>query len=86
MSVHALSPAERQVYVIKTPTFPQFQFEWHPQAKRVYLTRIGSTIGEPIGFEIKDHGQAQMCVFHFLRGYRQRSLELENPTELIKLI
>jgi hypothetical protein len=85
MATHALSPAERQVYVIKTPTFPQFQFEWHPQAKRVYLTRIGSTIGEPIAFEIKDHGQAQMAVLHFLRGYRQRSLELEEPVALIQL-
>ena len=85
MPVHALSPAEREVYVIKTPTFPQFQFEWHPGARRVYLTRIGSTIGEPIAFEVRDHGQAQMAVLHFLRGYRQRSLELEDPQELLKL-
>lgn len=85
MATHALSPAERQIYIIRTPTFPQFQFEWHPQAKRVYLTRIGSTIGEPIAFEIQDHGQAQMAVLHFLRGYRQRSLELEEPSALIEL-
>jgi hypothetical protein len=74
-----------QVYIIKTPSFPQFQFEWHPGVKRVYLTRISPTIGEPIAFEITTHGAAQNAVLIFLRGYRQRSLEIDQPTELLKL-
>jgi hypothetical protein len=83
MPLHAAQPG--QILIIKTPTFPQFQFEWHPGAKRVYLTRIGATVGEPIAFEITTHGAAQNAVLIWLRGYRQRSLEIEAPTELLKL-
>lgn len=36
-----LSGQGQTVCVIKQPLFPQFRFEWHPQAKKVYLVRLG---------------------------------------------
>ena len=86
MALSAARPGERILH-IKTPTFPQFRFEWHPGAKRVYLIRVGvlPVIGEPIAFEVKTHGDAQNVVLIFLRGYRQRSLELDEPSALLHL-
>lgn len=84
MALSAARPGE-QILHIKTPTFPQFRFEWHPGAKRVYLIRVGGSIGEPIAFEITTHGAAQNAILIWLRGYRQRSLELEEPTALLQL-
>ena len=79
--------ANEGIYHIKAPTFPQFRFEWHIGARRVYLIRDGAVpvIGEPIAFEVKDHGAAQNAVLIFLRGYRQRSLELDEPAGLLHL-
>lgn len=77
-----------QIYHIKTPTFPQFRFEWHPVAKRVYLIRVGAVplVGEPIAFEVKTHGDAQNAVLIWLRGYRQAKLELEEPQAVLQLV
>lgn len=86
MALHAAQPGS-QIYHIKTPTFPQFRFEWHPSTRRVYLIRVGATpvIGEPMAFEVKTHGDAQNAVLIWLRGYRQRTLEIDEPMELLKL-
>lgn len=86
MALSAARPGE-QILHIKTPTFPQFRFEWHPGAKRVYLIRVGGVpiVGEPIAFEVTTHGGAQNAVLIFLRGYRQAKLELDEPTAIIQL-
>jgi hypothetical protein len=86
MALHAARRGE-QIYHIKTPTFPQFRFEWHPGARRVYLIRVGAApvIGEAMAFEVKTHGDAQNAVLIWLRGYRQRSLEMQEPTALLQL-
>lgn len=36
-----ISGLHDRILVIKQPNFPQFRFEWHPQAKKVYLVRTG---------------------------------------------
>ena len=75
------------IYHIQAPTFPQFRFEWHPSARRVYLVRVGAVpvIGEAMAFEVKNHGDAQNAVLIWLRGYRQAKLELDDPTALLQL-
>jgi hypothetical protein len=84
----ALSQAKvgDKILTLKTPTFPQFRFEWHPGVKRVYVVRVGVTpeIGEAIAFEIADHGAAYNAVLIYLRGYRQAKLELDEPTALLQ--
>lgn len=60
------------------PRLPQFLFEWHPKAEKVYVIRIGvvPAVGEVIGFHIKDHGQASNCVLTWCRGYLTRDVEI----------
>ena len=86
MPLHAAQPGA-QILHIKTPTFPQFRFEWHPGTRRVYLIRVGATpvIGEAMAFEITTHGAAQNAVLIWLRGYRQAKLEMDDPTALLQL-
>lgn len=69
---------DAKIFHIKTPTFPEFRFEWHPQTKRVYLIRITAEqpIGEPIAMEIETAGAAHNAVLIFLRGYRAAKAEL----------
>lgn len=61
------------VYHIKQPLFPEYRFEWHPQARKVYLIRLGSEplIGEVIAEHAETHGEAINYVQTFLRGYRE---------------
>jgi hypothetical protein len=61
---------------IAAPAFPQFRFEWHPSTKRVFIIRQSApTIGEPIAFEIADHGAAHNAALIWLRGYRAAQAE-----------
>jgi hypothetical protein len=85
MPLSAIAP-DTQILHIKSPTFPQFRFEWHPKVKRVYVVRIGMTpeIGEPIAFEITTHGDAYNAVAIWLRGYKQAQLELSEPTAILQ--
>ncbi len=56
---------------IKTPNFPEFRFEWHPEISKVYLIRASApTIGECISEHANDHGLAFGFVQTWLRGYR----------------
>lgn len=66
------------IFHVKTPTWPQFRFEWHPGKKIVYLIRLGvePPIGEAIAYEVTDHGAAQNNVLIWLRGYRAAKSEL----------
>lgn len=85
MALSAARPGS-QILHIKTPTFPQFRFEWHPETRRVYLMRenVKPLIGEPIAFEITTHGDAFNAVQIYLRGYRQAKLELDQPTAILQ--
>ena len=64
-------PPSGPIFHIKTPTVPQFRFEWHSNRK-VYLIRVGATpeIGELLATDIADAGAAHTAVALFLRGYR----------------
>jgi len=63
---------------IKQPSYPQFRFEWHPGTKTVYIIRIGRVplIGDPIAMNVEDQGAAHNAVLIFLRGYKERTLEI----------
>ena len=63
---------------IKQPSFPQFRFEWHPEAKKVFIIRLGRTplIGDPIAMDIENHGAAVNAVLIYLRGYKERAAEM----------
>lgn len=71
-AVQFRTPNGDAIRIIKAPNFPQFRFEWHPKARRVYLVRIGQKpeIGEVFAFEIENEGQATNAVLIWLRGYR----------------
>ena len=72
-----------KIYHIKQPNFPEYRFEWHPQARKVYLIRLGREplIGEVIAEHAETHGHAFNFVQTFLRGLR----EGQNPTPKIHL-
>ena len=73
MNAPANVPHDGRVYRLRSAAaFPQFDFEWHPGTKRVYLIRKGVVplIGEPFAFEVEDEGAAHNAVLIFLRGYR----------------
>lgn len=61
---------------LKSPTLPQFRFEWHPGKQRVYMIRVGARpeIGEPIALHIETEGQAHNAVLTFIRGYRAATI------------
>jgi len=65
--------ADRKIWHIKQPSFPQYRFEWHPQARKVYLIRVGSTplIGEVLAEHAETHAHAHNFVLTFLRGFRE---------------
>ena len=66
------------IFHVKTPAFPQFRFEFHPQKHRVYLIRVGAVpeIGEAVAFDIVDTGAATNAVLIWLRGYRTAKGEM----------
>lgn len=66
-----------KIYHIKAPMAPQFRFEWHPKAKKVYLIVIGAEpeIGEAFAHEIENEGAAWNAVLIWLRGYRTAKAE-----------
>jgi hypothetical protein len=68
--------AERIAH-FRLPLIPNVRFEWHPKSKRLYLIRLGQEleIGEPIAYDVHDHGLAWNYVLVWSRGYR----EAQNP-------
>ena len=66
------APATGEIMQIKATTFPDLRFEWHPESKRVYVIRLGTTpeFAEPFAFEIENSGTAHNAVLIWLRGYR----------------
>lgn len=73
--------AAEMVYHIKQPLYPQYRFEWHPQARKVYLIRTGRVplIGEVIAEHAETHGHALNFVQTFLRGYREGQAPTPKP-------
>ena len=67
------SGSGEMVLHIKQPNFPQYRFEWHPQSRKVYLIRLGTTplIGEILAEHAETHGAAYNFVQTFLRGFRE---------------
>jgi hypothetical protein len=71
MGVEVYNPPPDAILKISAPC-SSMRFEWHPRKKRVYMIRLSDpTIGEPIAFEINDHGAAWNAVLIYLRGYRE---------------
>jgi hypothetical protein len=66
------------IFHIKTPTAPQFRYEYHPTKSKVYLVRVGvkPEIGEAIAHNIMDEGAAHNAVLIWLRGYRTAKGEM----------
>lgn len=65
--------ADRKVWNLSSPAFPQYRFEWHPQSRKVYLARLTSSpvVGEVLAFNIETHGDAINAVNIWTRGYRE---------------
>lgn len=72
---------QEKVLHIKQPNFPQYRFEWHPQSRKVYLIRLGTTplIGEILAEHAETHGAAYNFVQTFLRGFREGQLPTPKP-------
>lgn len=58
---------------IKAPTLPAYRFEWHAEARKVYLVRLGTLPeqGEIVAFDIATHGDAINAVLIWTRGFRE---------------
>lgn len=60
------------IYHLKQARFPEFRFEYHFAAKRVYYIRANSPgIGRVMAMNVENEGQAQNAVLVFLRGYQE---------------
>ncbi len=68
----------KTVLVMEQPQWPDFRFEWHPGAERVYVIRVGvkPMMGDPIAFDIEDAKSAKDSVTQWLRGYTAAKHEL----------
>jgi hypothetical protein len=71
---------------IKTKSYPDFVFEWHPATRKVYVLRLlrdasgkpePGQRGELVAFEVPDHGAAQNAVLIWLRGYQTAANDRE---------
>lgn len=60
-----------RVHHIRCPRLPQYRFEWHEQARRLYLVRLGvePEVGEIVAFDVDTHGAAINAVLIWCRGY-----------------
>lgn len=76
------------VFHIKSPTFPEFRFEWHDKAGRVYAFRVGATpeIGEPIADRIDTQHGAYSVVAAFAFGWRAATAPKVNPPKLGEVV
>ena len=65
---------------IRTPEFPQWRFEYHPQTQKVYLIRVGRKpeVGEVIAEHCDTHGRAIGFVQTFLRGVKEGAAKTTN--------
>ena len=71
MGVEVYNPPPGAIITISAPN-ALMRFEWHPKKKRVYMIRLSDpTIGEPIAYDICDHGAAWNAVLIYLRGFRE---------------
>lgn len=70
-------PLPSRILQIKAPLLPHLRFEWHPGTRRVYVIRLGAVplVGDPIAFDIENHGQATNAVLIWTRGYRAARAE-----------
>lgn len=74
--------APNQVFVLAMPKVPHLRFEWHPVTQRVYMIRLDVSqgerlVGEPIAYNVGDHGAAWNFALVWARGYRERDRELD---------
>lgn len=60
---------------LAAPAFPQFRFEWHPGAKKVYVVRGRPEVGNVLAEEITSAFDARSAVLVWLRGYTERQSE-----------
>lgn len=75
------SGADRRICHIQQPNFPQYRFEWHPQSRKVYLIRMGTTplFGEILAEHAETHAAAFNFVQTFLRGFREGQMPTPKP-------
>ena len=61
----------------------RYRFEWHPEAKTVYLIRLWvfPLMGDPIAMNVLDHGAAFNAALVWCRGYREGSGHLRVGSE-----
>lgn len=81
-------PDRGRIYHVKQPALPQFQFEWHPRVKRLYLIRLGllPTIGEVIAHDVKDMGMAINYMLVWCRGFKEGKTPPLNEDERLEKI
>lgn len=59
------------IFKIGNSNLPQFQFEWHPGKKKVYVIRLGTVpeVGEVLAHDIENRGAAINAVLIWSRGF-----------------
>lgn len=68
-----ITPKLPDILHLRPASFPLYRFEWHTKSKTLYLIRTLSMpqVGDPIAFNVEDHGTAHNMVLIWLRGYRE---------------
>jgi len=73
-----LTPGAARVQKIKVPNFPDFIFEYHGEAKKVYLVDLkskptddGNFLAQVIAEHCDTEGAAYNFVQAYLRGFRR---------------
>lgn len=71
IQIHVPAATLGKVLKISNSRIPEFRFEWHPSAKRVYAVRKGvqPEVGELVAFDVETHGAAINAVNTWCRGY-----------------
>ena len=80
------APVGNLIRTIRTPNFPHFIFEYHPQTGKVYMVDLraakdaeGKHLAQVIAEHVDTEGRAQGFVQTFLRGYRFARGEIVAP-------
>lgn len=84
-----LTPGAARVQKIKVPNFPDFIFEYHVEAKKVYLVDLkskptddGNFLAQVIAEHCDTEGMAYNFVQTYLRGFRRgRDSEIVAPVK-----
>jgi len=83
---NGLKTERGQVFIMRSPRHPQFRFEWHPTASRVYVVRVGVVpeIGELVSPNVFEAEHARTITLAYCVGYDAGALKIRGPELKLK--